>query len=47
MLKADPIAAALFAIVTAKGWPTAIEEFPKRPEAIAVFETNDSPSENT
>ena len=47
MLKADPIAVELFAIVTAKGCPAAIEEFPKRPEAIVVFETSDSPSENT
>jgi hypothetical protein len=47
MLKADPIAVELFAIVTAKGCPAAMEEFPKRPEAIVVFETSDSPSENT
>ena len=40
------MAVELFVNVTANGCPEAIDVFPKRPEVIVVFETNDSPSEN-
>ena len=47
ILKADPVAAASFEIVTANGLPAAIVLFPSNPDAIVTLQVKFSPSENT
>ena len=44
--KEDPVTAALFATVIAKGAPVAMVVFPNKPELIIVLHVNSSPSKN-